>query len=211
MATFIFLLCSPPKIWFLDLHLGSSPVPRGHRGESGRSRHIILTLLNPRLFSLLLVAVRGSWEIYWSAANLWKASSKPHDPGSDFTKISQSNRSEAPPSTSYSHKLWFLVGGGTVKGLAGADAFLAFPTPTGSTLEKGEHLAPVMSLHWLRGTHTEHRTFHRLCRVLPAAFYNFGSNVAATRPLPACGGKTSEVTHTDPGAEREFISHCQSH
>lgn len=173
MTTFIFLLCSPPRFWFLDLHLGFSPMAWGHGGESGRSRDIILILLNPRLFSLLLVAVRGSWEIYWSAANLQKASSKPHDPGSDFTKTSQSSRSEASPSTSYSHKLWFLVGGGTVKGLAGPGAFLAFPTPTGSTLGKGEHLAPLMSLYWLRGTHTEHKTWHRLCGVLPAAFLYF--------------------------------------
>lgn len=130
-------------------------MPWAHRGESGRARDIILTLLNPGLLSLLLRAVRGSWEIYWCAANLQRASSKPHNLGSDFTKISQSNKSEASPSTICSHKLWFLVGRGTVKGLAGPGAFLAFPKPTGSTSGKGEHPAPVMSLHWLRGTHTK--------------------------------------------------------
>lgn len=205
MTTFIFFLCCPPRIWFLDLHLDSSPIPWGHRGESGRARDIILTVPSPRLLSLLLVAVRGSWEISWSAANLQRASSKPHEPGSDFTKISQSNKSEASPSTSSSHKLWFPVGGGTAKGLAGPGAFLAFPTPTGSTLGKGEHPAPVMSLHWLRG-HTQSTKPSTGCVGLSLQL--FRSNVAATRSLPAC--KTSEVTHTDPWAEREFICHCQS-
>lgn len=189
---------------FLDLHLGSSLMPRGHRGEGGRAKDIILTLLNSRLFSLILVAVRGSWEIYWSAANLQKASSKPHDSGSDFTKISWSKKSEASPSTSYSHKLWFLVGGGTAKGLAGPGAFLAFPTPSGSTLGKGEHPAPVMSLHTHRALNLSQAVWGS-----PCSFLHFWVKCVSDEASP-CGGKTSEVTHTDPGAERGFISHCQS-
>lgn len=56
---FLFLPCPPPGIpCCLELH-------PGHRGERGRTRDVILALLNPGLMSLLLlVTVRGSGEIY---------------------------------------------------------------------------------------------------------------------------------------------------
>ena len=104
---FLFLPRPPPGMpWCLEIHPGLSLTLHGHRGERGRVWDIILALLNPRPTSLLLlVIVRGSGEIYWSAANLRQASSKPHDTGSHFTKIFQPRKSEASLSSIYSHKL----------------------------------------------------------------------------------------------------------
>lgn len=104
---FLFLPCPPPGMpWRLELHPSSSPMAHGHSGKCGRAQHVILALLNPGLMSLLLlVTVRVSGGIYWSAANLQRASSKPQDTGSHFPKIFQISKSESSPSTIYSHKL----------------------------------------------------------------------------------------------------------
>lgn len=84
----------------------SSSLPQVQRGERGRTLDVSPALLHPRLmFLLLLVAERGEGETYWSAANLRRASSKPHNIGFHFTTIFQPSESKSSPSTIYSQIL----------------------------------------------------------------------------------------------------------
>lgn len=116
---------SPRRTWMSTVHKFGSP-------------HL-------RLISIpLLIIARGHGETYWSAVNLNWASSKPHNTGFHFIKIFQPSKRESSASTIYSHKLWFLVGGGTVNGWLSTWRFCSSKAFAVSTSGNREH--PILMI-----------------------------------------------------------------